>query len=114
MNFITPSKSPKIKVFNYYPTPISQHLFPAGRQFVFTASFSSGAGGREKEMLRKKCHVVRKKYHVVRKIFYVASIFGGAASRKNRPAWELSSTAWELSPTAWELSPTALLGFSGQ
>ena len=114
MNFITPSKSPKIKVFNYYPTPISQHLFPAGRQFVFTASVFCGAGGREKEMLRKKYHVVRKKYHVVRKIFYVASIFGGAASRKNRPAWELSSTAWELSSTAGELSPTALLGFSGQ
>ena len=74
MNFITPSKSPKIKVFNYYPTPISQHLFPAGRQFVFTASVFCGAGGREKEMLRKKYHVVRKKYHVVRKFFYVASI----------------------------------------
>ena len=100
MNFITPSKSPKIKVFNYYPTPISQHLFPAGRQFVFTASVFCGAGGREKEMLRKK-------YHVVRKIFYVASIFGGAASRKNRPAGELSSTAGDF-------SPTALLGFSGQ
>ena len=84
-----------------------------------TASFSSraatprhvtyfgGARDREKEMLRKKYHVVRKKNHVVRKLFYVASIFGGAAGckngaagRKNRPPWELSSTAWEVSPTA--------------
>ena len=109
MNFITPSKSPKIRVFNYYPTPISQHLLPAGRQFVFTSSVASGAGGRKKEMLRKKYHVVRKKYHVVRKIFYVASIFGGAASRKNRPPWELSSTPWEVSSTAGDFSPTASL-----
>ena len=93
-----------------------------------TASFSSraatprhviyfgGARDGEKEMLRKKYHVVRKKNHVVRKLFYVASIFcgaagckNGAAGRKNRPPWELSSTAWEVSSTAWEVSPTASL-----
>ncbi len=86
-----------------------------------TASFSSraatprhvtyfgGARDGEKEMLRKKYHVVRKKNHVVRKLFYVASIFGGAAGRKNRPPWELSSTAWEVSSTAGTLSPTASL-----
>ena len=84
-----------------------------------TASFSSraatprhviyfgGARDGEKEMLRKKYHVVRKKNHVVRKLFYVASIFGGAAGRKNRPPWTLSSTPWTLSSTAWELSSTA-------
>ena len=93
-----------------------------------TASFSSraatprhviyfgGARDGEKEMLRKKYHVVRKKNHVVRKLFYVASIFGGAAGRKNRaagrknrPPWKLSSTAWEVSPTAGTLSPTVSL-----
>ena len=86
-----------------------------------TASFSSraatprhvtyfgGARDREKEMLRKKYHVVRKKNHVVRKLFYVASIFGGAASRENRPPWELSSTAGEVSSTAGTLSSTASL-----
>ena len=77
-----------------------------------TASFSSraatprhviyfgGARDGEKEMLRKKYHVVRKKNHVVRKLFYVASIFCGAAGRKNRPPWNLSSTAGTLSSTA--------------
>ena len=86
-----------------------------------TASFSSraatprhvtyfgGARDREKEMLRKKYHVVRKKNHVVRKIFYVASIFGEAAGRKNRPPWELSSMPWTLSSTAGTLSSTASL-----
>ena len=86
-----------------------------------TASFSSraatprhviyfgGARDGEKEMLRKKYHVVRKKNHVVRKIFYVASIFGGAAGRKNRPPWKKLPTAWELSSTAGTLSPTASL-----
>ena len=86
-----------------------------------TASFSSraatprhvtyfgGARDGEKEMLRKKYHVVRKKNHVVRKLFYVASIFGGAAGRKNRPPWKLSSTLWEVSSTAGTLSPTASL-----
>ena len=84
-----------------------------------TASFSSraetprhvtyfgGARDGEKEMLRKKYHVVRKKNHVVRKLFYVASILGGAAGRKNRPPWKLSSTLWTLSSTAWEVSSTA-------
>ena len=84
-----------------------------------TASFSSraatprhvtyfgGARDGEKEMLRKKYHVVRKKNHVVRKLFYVASIFGGAAGRKNRPPWTLSSTPWELSTTPWDVSSTA-------
>ena len=88
-----------------------------------TASFSSraatprhvtyfgGARDREKEMLRKKYHVVRKKNHVVRKLFYVASIFGGAAGRKNRPPWKLSSTPWTLSSTAGTLSPTASLQY---
>ena len=52
MNFITPSKSPKIRVFNYYPTPISQHMLPAGRQFVFTASVASGAGDG-----KRRCYV---------------------------------------------------------
>ena len=86
-----------------------------------TASFSSraatprhvtyfgGARDREKEMLRKKYHVVRKKNHVVRKLFYVASIFGGAAGRKNKPPWKLSSTPWTLSSTAGTLSSTASL-----
>ena len=86
-----------------------------------TASFSSraatprhvtyfgGARDGEKEMLRKKYHVVRKKNHVVRKIFYVASIFGEAAGRKNRPPWELSSMPWTLSSTAGTLSSTASL-----
>ena len=86
-----------------------------------TASFSSRAatprhvtyfGGTrdgEKEMLRKKYHVVRKKNHVVRKLFYVASIFGGAAGHKNRPPWKLSSTPWDVSSTAGTLSPTASL-----
>ena len=63
----------------------SRHRFPAALQVAFTASVFGGAGGREKEMLRKKCHVVRKKYHVVRKIFYVASIFGRPPGRENRP-----------------------------
>ena len=89
-----------MKVCNAHPTAISRHLVPAGRPFAITASVSSGAGDRKKEMLRKKCHVVRKKNHVVRKLFYVASIFDGAASRKNGPPWELSSTAWEVSSTA--------------
>ena len=86
-----------------------------------TASFSSraatprhvtyfgGARDGEKEMLRKKYHVVRKKNHVGRKLFYVASIFGGAAGRKNRPPWTLSSTPWTLSSTAGTLSSTASL-----
>ena len=86
-----------------------------------TASFSSraatprhvtyfgGARDGEKEMLRKKYHVVRKKNHVVRKLFYVASIFDGAADRENRPPWKLSCTAWEVSSTAGTLSPTASL-----
>ena len=56
-------------------------------------TYFGGARDGEKEMLRKKYHVVRKKNHVVRKLFYVASIFGGAAGRKNMPPWELSSTA---------------------
>ena len=98
-----------MKGFHAYPTRISQHLFTAGRQFVFTASISSGAVDGKKEMLRKKYHVVRKKNHVVRKLFYVASIFGGAAGRKNRPPWKLSSTLWEVSSTAGTLSPTASL-----
>ena len=89
-----------MKVCNVHPTAIPRHLFLAGRPFAITASISSGAGDRKKEMLRKKCHVVRKKNHVVRKLFYVASIFDGAAIRKNGPPWELSSTAWELSSTA--------------
>ena len=89
-----------MKGFHAYPTRISQHLFTAGRQFVFTASISSGAVDRKKEMLRKKCHVVRKKYHVVRKLFYVASIFDGTAGRRNRPPWTLSSTAGDFSSTA--------------
>ena len=67
-----------MKGFHAYPTRISRHLFTAGRQFVFTASISSGAVDGKKEMLRKKYHVVRKKTHVVRKLFYVASIFDGA------------------------------------
>ena len=83
-----------MKVCNANPTAISRHLFPAGRPFAITASVSSGAGDRKKEMLRKKCHVVRKKNHVVRKIFYVASIFDGAARRKNRQPWEKLPTAW--------------------
>ena len=86
-----------------------------------TASFSSraatprhviyfgGARDGEKEMLRKKYHVVRKKNHVVRKLFYVASIFDGAADRKNRLPWKLSSTAGDVSSTAGTLSPTASL-----
>ena len=69
-----------MKGLHAYPTRISQHLFTAGRQFVFTASISSGAVDGKKEMRRKKYHVVRKKTHVVRKLFYVASIFGGAAA----------------------------------
>ena len=89
-----------MKGFHAYPTRISQHLFTAGRQFVFTASISSGAVDWKKEMLRKKYHVVRKKNHVVRKLFYVASIFGGAAGRRNRPPWKLSSMPWTLSSTA--------------
>ena len=76
----------------HYPTPISQHLFSAGRQFVFTAFGRAGDG--KKEMLRKKFYVVRKKNHVVRKIFYVASIFCGAAGRKNRPPWEKVTQPW--------------------
>ena len=72
-----------MKGFHAYPTRISQHLFTAGRQFVFTASISSGAVDGKKEMLRKKNHVVRKKNHVVRKLFYVASIFGGANRNKD-------------------------------
>ena len=70
-------------------------------------TYFGGTRDREKEMLRKKYHVVRKKNHVVRKLFYVASIFGGAAGRKNRPPWELSSTLWTLSSTPWALSSTA-------
>ena len=89
-----------------------------------TASFSSraatprhvtyfgGARDREKEMLRKKYHVVRKKNHVVRKLFYVASIFGGAAGRKNRPPWTLSPTASLQCvtdhPHFWEDAQTSL------
>ena len=96
-----------MKGFHAYPTRISQHLFTAGGQFVFTASISGVVVDGKKEMLRKKYHVVRKKYHVVRKLFYVASIFGGAARRRNRPPWELSSTAWEVSSTAGDFSPTA-------
>ena len=93
--------------FHAYPTRISQHLFTAGRQFVFTASIAGGAVDEKKEMLRKKYHVVRKKNHVVRKLFYVASIFGGAAGRRNRPPWTLSSTAGTLSSTAGDFSSTA-------
>ena len=89
-----------MKGFHAYPTRISQHLFTAGRQFVFTASISSGAVDRKKEMLRKKYHVVRKKNHVVRKLFYVASIFDGAAGRKNRPPWKKVTAAGEVFPTA--------------
>ena len=96
-----------MKGFHAYPTRISQHLFTAGRQFVFTASISGGAADEKKEMLRKKYHVVRKKNHVVRKLFYVASIFGGAAGRRNRPPWELSSTLWTLSSTAGKKVSTA-------
>ena len=110
-------------------TPLIFHSYRHHRSIRFksstitrpptTASFSSraatprhviyfgGARDREKEMLRKKYHVVRKKNHVVRKFFYVASIFGGAAGRKNRPPWKLSSTPWTLSSTPWELSSTA-------
>ena len=35
-----------MKGFHAYPTRISQHLFTAGGQFVFTASISSEAAGR--------------------------------------------------------------------
>ena len=73
MNFITPSKSPKIKVFNYYPTPISQHLFPAGRQFVFTASVFGGAASRK----------------------------NGKPWEKLPLPWEVSPTAGDFSPTAY-------------
>ena len=112
-------------------TPLIFHSYRHHRSIRFklstitrpptTASFSSraatprhvtyfgGARDREKEMLRKKYHVVRKKNHVVRKLFYVASIFCGTAGRKNRPPWKLSSTAWEVSPTAGTLSPTVSL-----
>ncbi|MCI6726352.1 MAG: hypothetical protein MR446_07900 [Bacteroidales bacterium] len=89
------------------PIPISQHLFSAGRPFVFTAPVFGRAGDGKKEMLRKKYHVVRKKNHVVRKIFYVASIFCRAAGRKNRPPWKKLPLPWELASTAWELSSTA-------
>ena len=50
---------------------------------IYVASIFGGVGDGNKEMLRKKTHVVRKKAHVVRKFFYVASIFGGAPGRKN-------------------------------
>ncbi|MDD6921677.1 MAG: hypothetical protein PUI86_04760 [Bacteroidales bacterium] len=89
------------------PIPISQHLFSAGRPFVFTAPAFGRAGDGKKEMLRKKVYVVRKKNHVVRKIFYVASIFCRAAGRKNRPPWKKLPLPWELSSTAGELSSTA-------
>ena len=96
-----------MKGFHAYPTRISQHLFTAGGQFVFTASISGVVVDGKKEMLRKKYHVVRKKYHVVRKLFYVASIFGGAAGRRNRLPWKLSSPPWTLSSTAGDFSSTA-------
>ena len=89
-----------MKGFHAYPPRISQHLFTAGRQFVFTASISGGAAGEKKEMLRKKCHVVRKKNHVVRKLFYVASIFGGAASRKSGAPSRKKRKPWKKLPTA--------------
>ena len=105
-------------------TPLIFHSYRHHRSIRFklstitrpptTASFSSraatprhviyfgGARDREKEMLRKK-------YHVVRKIFYVASIFGEAAGRKNRAAGRKNRPPWKLSSTAWEVSPTASL-----
>ncbi len=86
-----------------------------------TASFSSraatprhviyfgGARDGEKEMLRKKYHVVRKKNHVVRKLFYVASIFGGAAGRKNRPLTPTASLPCVTEhPHFWENAQTSL------
>ena len=96
----------QIQVIHYYPPPTTAS-FSSRAATPRHVTYFGGARDGEKEMLRKKYHVVRKKNHVVRKLFYVASIFGGAAGckngaagRKNRPPWELSSTAWEVSPTA--------------
>ena len=91
------------------PTPPTTASFSSRAATPRHVIYFGGARNREKEMLRKKYHVVRKKNHVVRKLFYVASIFGGAAGRKNRPPWKLSSTPWTLSSTAGTLSPTASL-----
>ena len=96
-----------MKGFHAYPPRISQHLFTAGRQFVFTASISGGAVDGKKEMLRKKTHVVRKKTHVVRKLFYVASIFSGAAGRKSGARAGKKRMPWKKVPTAGSLSSTA-------
>ena len=100
-----------MKGFHAYPTRISQHLYPAGRQFVFTAFGRAGDG--KKEMLRKKFYVVRKKNHVVRKIFYVASIFCGAAGREGGARAGKKRMPWKKVPTAGELSSTAALAADG-
>lgn len=40
-----------MKGFHAYPTRISQHLFTAGLQFVFTASIFGGAVDGKKEIV---------------------------------------------------------------
>ena len=67
-----------------HPVPPSCLPRVSVRKKILHSIYFRRGGGWEKEMLRKKTHVVRKKTHVVRNFFYVASIFYGAPPRQNR------------------------------